>query len=166
MRVSFLEFNSIVLLVIDDILVDMWVCLRCVSVWIYLKKCSIVYLCKQRAMPKIVGTIKLVCKCKNYTCKSKSRCFFRRFVSPHRSRLIFGLSVFVTPLPRNSQILSRWERKQRILPLRSPPPPSPRRRRGRSPLAQRSSSPGSSARSSLPPFTPNCKFRLLIVPSI
>ena len=127
------------------------------------KKCSIVYLCKQRAMPKIVVTIKLVCKCKNYTCKSKSRCFFRRFVSPHRSRLIFGLSVFVTPLPRNSQILSRWERKQRILPLRSPPPPSPRRRRGRSPLAQRSSSPGSSARSSLPP---NWKFRLLIVPSI
>jgi len=101
------------------------------------KKCSIVYLCKQRAMPKIGGTIKLVCKCKNYTCKSKSRCFFRRFVSPHRSRLIFGLSVFVTPLPRNSQILSRWERKPRVLPLRSPPPPSPRPRRGRSPLAQR-----------------------------
>jgi hypothetical protein len=79
--------------------------------------------------------------------------------APLDPRLVPRLSFFLflrihssrRPFPQKFAESSRWEQKPRV---RSPPMPSPRRRRGLlRPSAQRSSSPGSSARSFfLPPF--------------
>ena len=88
-------------------------------------------------------------------------------IAPDPFRRQFPFSVFQSSqlLPPEIHTFSRWERKPRVLPRRSPPPASPRPRQGRSPSPQRSFSPGSSARSFLPPFPP-LKLRLLLLQSI
>jgi hypothetical protein len=138
-------------------------------------------------LPKFDGTIKIMCETIHVaTWETKTVAAFAFLPFPWREQLNrtgSGLIWSVAPDPFRSvgsffspyssrhnffppeiRTFSRWERKPRVLPRRSTPPASPRPRRGRSPSPQRSSSPGSSARSFLP--YPQIKLRLHLLPSI